>query len=103
MTLHLEIARAYLDLGYPDLAVGTAYKALLLNDATQDESDELHEEAVAALKESIAHEPMSSRASMLGYDPDQIKASYRKLGRPDMTVRDKEVEVWARQHYGWAV
>jgi hypothetical protein len=43
----LEIAEAYECLGYPDLAAGDAYKALLLIDEVAEEG-EYHEEATAA-------------------------------------------------------
>jgi hypothetical protein len=36
------LATSYADLGYPDLAVGEAYMALMLSDETQDESGEYH-------------------------------------------------------------
>ncbi|KAI8937772.1 hypothetical protein NX059_005471 [Plenodomus lindquistii] len=43
----LNLARSYRDLGYPDLAVGDAYKALLLVDEVVEEG-EYHEEASEA-------------------------------------------------------
>jgi hypothetical protein len=46
---YIQLSRDYADLGYPDLAAGSAYKALLLFDAIQDESDEYHERAVDSL------------------------------------------------------
>lgn len=103
IALLLDVARAYLDLGYPDLAVGTAYKALLLNDAALDESDELHEEVIEALRETIAHEPMTNRAAMLEYEPTNAEAPFRKLDKPDLHVRDDEIRKWAEEHYRWAV
>lgn len=51
---HIKLASYYQLLGYPDLAVGAAYKALLLADAIQDESDEYHDVAVNALNEFVA-------------------------------------------------
>jgi len=47
-------AALYNALGYPDLAAGAAYKALLLLDAVEDESDERHEDAVNAFRSSFA-------------------------------------------------
>jgi hypothetical protein len=44
----LKLAKAYRDLGYPDLGAGDAYKALILIDEVKDEGFEYHEEAVAA-------------------------------------------------------
>ncbi|KAH8673838.1 putative MYND domain protein [Xylariales sp. PMI_506] len=47
--LYLSRAAVYADLGYPDLAVGDAYRALLLTDEVRDESGEYHELAQEAL------------------------------------------------------
>lgn len=47
--LYLSRAAVYADLGYPDLAAGDAYRALLLIDEVGDESFEYHEQAVEAL------------------------------------------------------
>jgi hypothetical protein len=46
----LELAKAYSQLGYPDLAAGDAYKALLLIDEVVEEG-EYHEEALEAAKD----------------------------------------------------
>ncbi len=46
LPLYLTLASAYVRLGYPDLAVGAAYKALLLSDSIQEEGDEYHEDAL---------------------------------------------------------
>lgn len=43
----LNLAKAYRSLGYPDLAIGDAYKALLLVDEVAEEG-EYHEEALEA-------------------------------------------------------
>lgn len=48
---HLERAIIHSDLGYPDLAAGDAYRALLLCDEVGDESFEYHTQAVEALTE----------------------------------------------------
>jgi hypothetical protein len=45
----LNLAQAYKRLGYPDLALGDAYKALLLVDEVVEEG-EYHEEALEAAK-----------------------------------------------------
>lgn len=37
-------------LGFPDLAAGDAYRALLLTDEVQDESGEYHAQAIAAIE-----------------------------------------------------
>lgn len=51
---YLERAAVHAELGYPDLAAGDSYRALLLCDACVDDSDEYHEEAVEALRERSA-------------------------------------------------
>lgn len=47
---YLERAAVHTDLGYPDLAAGDAYRALLLTDEIRDESFEYHEQALEALR-----------------------------------------------------
>ena len=49
LPLYILLAQGYLQLKYPDLASGAAYKALLLSDAIQDEGDEFHDAAVYAI------------------------------------------------------
>lgn len=50
--LRLQLARAYQALGYPDLAAGDAYRALLLIDeAVQD--GEYHDQAIEAARDDI--------------------------------------------------
>ena len=49
---YIRRAVCYENLGYPDLATGDAYRALLLTDEVLDESGEWHELAVAALESS---------------------------------------------------
>lgn len=51
LTLYIDLANQYLDLDYPDLAAGAAYRALLLSDAVADEGDEFHDQALASLQE----------------------------------------------------
>lgn len=47
---YLQRAQVYSDLGYPDLAVGDYYRALLLCDECANESFEYHEQALEALQ-----------------------------------------------------
>ncbi|KAH7329151.1 wd and tetratricopeptide repeat protein [Stachybotrys elegans] len=49
LILYLERAVVYSDLGYPDLAAGDAYRALLLSDEVANEGFEYHENAVETL------------------------------------------------------
>ena len=50
--LRLQLATAYKELGYPDLAVGDAYKALLLIDELNEDA-EFHDEALTAAKADL--------------------------------------------------
>ncbi|MCJ1336233.1 hypothetical protein MMC09_001509 [Bachmanniomyces sp. S44760] len=52
--LYLKRARCHEKLGFPDLAVGDAYKALLLTDEADDESGEYHERALEAIKKTTS-------------------------------------------------
>jgi hypothetical protein len=58
VVLRLRLAKAYKDLGYPDLALGDAYKALLLVDELGEEG-EFCEQALSAATVDFA----SSRAA----------------------------------------
>ena len=49
--LRLKLAKCYEKAGYPDLAAGEAYMALLLADEIRDNSGEYHEDAVEAALE----------------------------------------------------
>ena len=49
LLLYLERAVVHSDLGYPDLAAGDAYRALLLTDEVANESFEYHEQALESL------------------------------------------------------
>lgn len=57
LIIYLSRAVVYADLGYPDLAAGDAYKALLLTDEVSDESFEYHEQTTEALLR-YRHEPL---------------------------------------------
>ncbi|KAL8704990.1 MAG: hypothetical protein Q9201_001887 [Fulgogasparrea decipioides] len=50
---YIERAWCYEELGYPDLAVGDAYRALLLTDELSDDSGEYHEGALETFCEDI--------------------------------------------------
>lgn len=65
LILYLKRAVVHRDLGYPDLAAGDGYRALLLTDEVSDESFEYHEQALDAL---------------LAYSSDQLPAVLRGHG-----------------------
>lgn len=106
MELYMEIARAYVELGYPDLAVGAAYKALLLVDAATDESDEYYEDAYDTVLETIQRQPVPLRLSMIQYHP-KIKERFNPYTLPLdeegyrilPEVQDDEIEVWIKEWY----
>ncbi|KAM5351489.1 hypothetical protein ACJ41O_004212 [Fusarium nematophilum] len=50
LILYLERAVVHSDLGYPDLAAGDAYRALLLTDEVLNEGFEYHEQALESLQ-----------------------------------------------------
>jgi len=50
---YLRRALAYSELGYPDLAAGDAYRALLLTDEARDEGFEYYEQASDALRSHV--------------------------------------------------
>lgn len=51
LVLYLKRSLVYSDLGYPDLAAGDAYRALLLTDEVRNEGFEYHEQAREALEQ----------------------------------------------------
>ena len=53
LVLYLDRAGVYSDLGYPDLAAGDAYRALLLTDEVLNEEFEYHGQALASLKAHV--------------------------------------------------
>jgi len=50
ISTRLALSNHYVELGYPDLAAGEAYLALLLIDECEDESGEWHHDALKALE-----------------------------------------------------
>ena len=62
--LYLERANAYLDLGYPDLACGDAYRAVLLTDYVRDysEEEELNLEPEESASDSGQDSPSAKEA-----------------------------------------
>lgn len=78
----LDLAKAYKSLGYPDLAIGDAYKALLLVDEVVEEG-EYHDEALEAANADY----LSVGAATLSID-SAAAAQFEE---------DKSVS-WARNH-----
>lgn len=98
--LRIKLARSYQLLGYPDLAAGESYKALLLIDEVVDEAGEYHENALEAAKELIKHFP--------GHERTERAADYLEIcerlqsskddhtSSIDVEVEDDEAAVWAK-------
>ncbi|KAI7221680.1 hypothetical protein KC333_g1600 [Hortaea werneckii] len=96
--LYVLLALKYLFAGYPDLASGAAYKALLLADAVQDAADEYHDRACEAMRKVIQQQPLVERISLLKGELHADAKSSSRLGEPDEET-DVEVDVWLREHY----
>lgn len=77
------MAKAYRGLGYPDLAIGDAYKALLLVDEVAEEG-EYHEEALEAANADYLMEGVAG-LSIDGNDGSEVK-------------EDDKIMIWAQQH-----
>lgn len=97
--LYVLLGLRYLLAGYPDLASGAAYKALLLADAVQDVADEYHDLACEALRQVIYQQPIVERISLLkGELHADVNARQGRFGEPDEET-DVEVDLWLREHY----
>ncbi|KAK1043272.1 hypothetical protein LTS16_008094 [Friedmanniomyces endolithicus] len=100
LPIRLLTSQKYLQLGYPDLAAGEAYKALLLCDAVRDTSDEYHPMAAPQLRDFILQLPRTERIRQLTCDP---KCDTELPTGPPAEVMDFELDVWVRYHYlPWA-
>ncbi|KAK0269890.1 hypothetical protein LTR35_014566 [Friedmanniomyces endolithicus] len=100
LPIRLLTSQKYLQLGYPDLAAGEAYKALLLCDAVCDTSDEYHPMAAPQLRDFILQLPRTERIRQLTCDP---KCVTELPTGPPAEVMDIELDIWVRYHYlPWA-
>ncbi|KAK3357520.1 hypothetical protein B0T25DRAFT_451132 [Lasiosphaeria hispida] len=89
LILYLNRAVVHSNLAYPDLAVGDAYRALLLADEAGDESFEYHERAKVALEkytttpcpDVLHHGSLADGASDMvdGHDSDDKPESHQQL------------------------
>jgi len=100
VVLRLKLANSYRILGYPDLAVGDAYKALLLIDEVVEEL-EYHDLAFKAAKGDIAliQQKLDSPGRNLRVDDsdhDSCCCSDIVECNQDRAVQDEEVVVWAK-------
>lgn len=75
--LYIERAVVYSNLGYPDLAAGDAYRALLLTDDAREEGLEYHEQVVTALEQySIISLPTFLQHGELARGSEQMVDGY---------------------------
>ena len=94
--LYLRIAKAYVEVGYPDLAIGSAYKALLLIDAINNE-DEFCDEAI-----EYRHQNILENAEILAHlYPEFMLRNKDQL--VDVDVSDIEVLVWTKGLFSFQV
>ena len=85
-----------MQLGYPDLSAGEAYKCLLLCDAVGDTADEYHGPTAAALRDLIQQIPLVERIRLL---KGELHADKHPPTREPGEDMDVEVDVWVREHY----
>lgn len=104
--LYSRIASAYVDTGYPDLAAGAAYKALLLIDNLEDEDNEFYDVAFLALAESISKESLPARCERLKGHPELQESLFHPEhaqkddeGYVTFPVGEGEVHIWASEEY----
>jgi hypothetical protein len=94
LVLYLERAVVYSDLGYPDLAAGDAYRALLLTDEVRDESFEYHERALDSLRPYTLDDPTSQRKLELLRITKEVPSDERDL---DLAGEDKVIGQLAKR------
>ncbi|KAI4690792.1 uncharacterized protein J4E88_002265 [Alternaria novae-zelandiae] len=80
----LRLSKAYQALGYPDLAAGDAYKALILVDEVLDEG-EYHDEALEAARTDV----ISERMTELGMKDEEKNSS----------LVDDDILTWAQTRW----
>lgn len=96
VVLRLRLAIAYKQLGYPDLAAGDAYKALLLVDEVVEEG-EYHEDALTAAKADIASTQAFDFAAEARLQLSGLKhAKCCCSVRPEILNEENGVITWAK-------
>ncbi|KAI9839128.1 MAG: hypothetical protein M1819_003121 [Sarea resinae] len=90
--VYLSRANAYERLGYPDLAAGDAYRALLLTDEVQDESGEYHEEVTAALRGVLKSGEEGSGVYAKGDGERRVKEDGKEDGSDLSETEEEEDE-----------
>jgi len=75
LILYIERAIVHSHLGYPDLAAGDAYRALLLTDEVRDVSFEYHERASESLRPYTLDDPASNQKLEILRIPKEVLSS----------------------------
>lgn len=105
LVVYLELASIYLLLGYPDLAAGSAYKALLLTDAVRDDSDEYHDQAYENFAQVISRVPAETRLiameRALERDPDRYLTNADVCSTEEPLMEDdfETLMAWCENFY----
>ena len=84
--LYLDRAIIHEELGFPDLAAGDAYKALLLTDEAQDGSGEYHEQAL----EAVSAYRSSQVDGYTGTRNGEYNAQQPNRGDPDYQISPED-------------
>lgn len=82
--LHVFLAQQYSYLAYPDLAAGASYKALLLVDASQDEDDEYHDQALDTF--NVLMSDLASEEERQVFHASHVKSCTQDDHREDCRV-----------------
>ncbi|CAK7239267.1 MAG: hypothetical protein STHCBS139747_000696 [Sporothrix thermara] len=91
---YVRRAVVYADLAYPDLAVGDAYRALLLTDELSDESFEYHEQTYEAMAAYVSAADSSNGTLpdvLQGVAPAETEAEISKMLQ-SFSLEDKDNE-----------
>ncbi|KAI9724845.1 MAG: hypothetical protein M1812_000121 [Candelaria pacifica] len=91
LVLYIQRSNAYEHLGFPDLAAGDAYRALLLTDEVQDGSGEYHELAKDALRAYFNGRNGLDNGCL--EDETRLVTNIAKLKVRDVLENDKEGEI----------
>jgi hypothetical protein len=84
-------------LGYPDLAAGSAYKALLLKDAIDEPSEEYHDQANEAMQSIVESQPDEERKRLQDWQANS--ESRDENGLREQVADMSEVQLWMYMHY----
>ena len=98
LPIYILLSRYYIERGYPDLGAGAAYKALLLSDAVQDSSDEIHAEACEGLRTVISQQPLPQRIALLRAELTTGLITHESTIQLS-EEQDVEMDVWLKKHY----